>query len=357
MERLNLRLAEALLRTGRVSVIGPAGSSSYLSAEIKVTEVPVRPLPWFGFRAFLSAFRLVFKERPAWMVAGSGLTAPVTLLIARIVGAKAVVYVHGLDLLAANALYQSVWVRAIRLSDIIIANSRNTASLAAGAGVPEDRVHVLNPGVSIPDYVECSSGKVFNEFSSRKVMLSVGRLTERKGLRGFISDVLPLIVKQVPDVMLVVVGDDASDALGSARIGRREQLRGLVLAHGLQEHVAFVGACNDEVLQDLYRVSRVHVFPVVEIPGDVEGFGMVALEAAAYGVQTVAYAVGGVPDAVIDGETGALVSPGDTQGFARKVVEILQLESAEARKRCRDFAERMAWPVFAERLSVILDVS
>src|SRR3546814_1721721 len=86
-----------------------------------------------------------------------------------------------------------------------------------------------------------------------------------------------------------------------------------------------IGRIGDRELEDAWAASAVHVFPVREIPGDPEGFGMVAMEAAAHGVPTVAYAVGGVPDAVLDGTSGVLVQPGDEVGFAEAVDRTLSV--------------------------------
>ena len=111
--------------------------------------------------------------------------------------------------------------------------------------------------------------------------------------------------------------------------------------------------CDDASLSAAYRAANVHVFPVREISGDVEGFGMVAVEAAAHGLPTVAYAVGGVPDAVSDGVSGALVEPGDSAAFADAASRWLHADN-DARAACRVFAERFAWPRFDAEIRRVL---
>jgi phosphatidylinositol alpha-1,6-mannosyltransferase len=97
------------------------------------------------------------------------------------------------------------------------------------------------------------------------------------------------------------------------------------------------------------------VFPVLDLPGDVEGFGMVALEAAAHGVPTVAFAVGGVPDAVADGRTGVLVAPGDYAALAAATLAQLDASNAaDVAGQCRDFARGLDWAVFGARLRALL---
>jgi phosphatidylinositol alpha-1,6-mannosyltransferase len=103
-----------------------------------------------------------------------------------------------------------------------------------------------------------------------------------------------------------------------------------------------------------YMAADVLVFPVQEIPGDIEGFGMVAIEAAAHNLPTVAFAVGGVPDAVRDGISGALVARGDNESFARATIKFLDPRSG-LRTDSRQFAESFCWQKFGQRLRSILN--
>src|SRR3546814_4756856 len=120
-------------------------------------------------------------------------------------------------------------------------------------------------------------------------------MTARKGLREFVSGVLPRITARHPEVRLVVVGGEAVDALHSASHSSAELME-VAATSGVEQYLSLIGRIGDRALEDAWAASAVHVFPVREIPGDPEGFGMVAMEAAAPGVPTVAYAVGGVPD-------------------------------------------------------------
>jgi phosphatidylinositol alpha-1,6-mannosyltransferase len=89
------------------------------------------------------------------------------------------------------------------------------------------------------------------------------------------------------------------------------------------------------------------VFPVQHHPTDPEGFGMVAIEAAACGLPTVAYATGGVCEAVEHGLSGCLVPPGDVAGFARAVTALLETPSRVTASGCRRFAEQFSKEHFA----------
>lgn len=353
MEKLNWHLAAELSRTCRVRVIAPQGAASSAPANIEVSEVPLRPLLRFLCSAALCAFREAAQWRPNVVIAGSGLTAPVAWLAARAAKGKAVAYVHGLDLAIRHPLYRLLWLPALRHMDCIIANSSATAALAVEIGVPSDRLRVVHPGVELPqpDPQARARFREAQHLADVPVLLSVGRLTARKGLREFVTDVLPLIVAKRPDVQLIIVGGEPNDAL-YAQAQTPASIRQAAEAACVQANVRFLGPCFGADLLDAYAGADVHVFPVRSIPGDPEGFGMVAVEAAAHGVPTVAYATGGVIDAVKEGASGRLISSGQSGDFAEAVVALLdkQISVTSVRKH----AETFAWDHFGQKIRSIV---
>lgn len=107
--------------------------------------------------------------------------------------------------------------------------------------------------------------------------------------------------------MLVVIGEAPKNSLG-AGIQTIESIQAQAEHFGVAEHIRFLGVITDKVLlATAYEAADVHVFPVRHIPDDPEGFGMVAIEAAAHGVATVAFATGGIVDAISEGVSGYLV--------------------------------------------------
>lgn len=356
MERLNLHMAGALLKWSQLTIIGPTGCGAHLPSEVEVVEIPVRPLWRFLLKADRAA--QCRARRPLdLVVAGSGLTAPVVYRAARQAGAKSVAYVHGLDLVVPHPLYRWLWLPTLRRFDHALANSANTADLAIRAGVASGRVTVVHPGVTLPVQI----GDPDNDFRTqhalgdRPVLLSVGRMTARKGLPEFIRRALPTICRQYPDVMLVVIGDEAPDALAGSGHGGGAVLHALATELGLADNLRVLGPCDDNALSQAYYGADVHVFPVREVPGDVEGFGMVAIEAAAHGLPTVAFAVGGVPDAVSPGLSGYLVPPGDYILFAERVCALLAAgRAAPIRSSARETAAAYRWEYFGERLHKVL---
>ena len=358
MEKVNQHLLEALQPVWRTALCGPAGSARYAAAQTEVKQSRVKPLPLFLLATTWHATCLAWRRRPEWVIAGSGLTAPIAWLAARCTGGRAAVYLHGLDVIAPSRVYQWLWLFFIRRCDLAIVNSANTARLAQSRGVPPANMHVVHPGTDLPT-LDAEAARDFrqrNSFGQRPLLLSVGRLTQRKGLAEFVEKSLPGIALRHPDVLLLVIGDEASDALHARAGSERERILEAARIQGVERNLCFLGRCDEETLGAAYQAANLHVFPVLDLPGDVEGFGMVALESAAHGLQTVAFAVGGVPDAVMDGQTGILIEPGNYVALADAVTRQLALarESGNV-AACREFAAGNAWPVFGERLRSLLD--
>lgn len=360
MEKVNLHLLLALQAGCRTALCGPAGCAAYVPSQTEVNESRVKPLPAFLIAALWRAMRLALRRRPEWVIAGSGLTAPIAWLVARCSGARVAVYLHGLDIVAPSRLYQWIWLPFIRRCDIALVNSANTARLAQQHDVPAGNLHVLHPGTDLPTLTAAASSEFRARFGlgQRLLLLSVGRLTQRKGLAEFVAQALPAIVSRYSDVLLLVIGDEAHDALHTRPGSQRQRIQDAARAAGVESHLHFLGRCDEATLGAAYQAADLHIFPVLELPGDVEGFGMVALESAAHGLPTVAFAVGGVPDAVQDGRTGTLVASGHYDELSAAVIrQLTHTRDGANIGACREFAASKAWPAFGARLRMLLGCS
>jgi glycosyltransferase involved in cell wall biosynthesis len=162
----------------------------------------------------------------------------------------------------------------------------------------------------------------------RPIILSVGRLIYRKGF-----DLALLAVQQVkstiPDVLYVVVGAGPCEP----------ELRAMVDMMGLQKNVRFAGLVTDpKILGNYYSACDVFVMASRETRHNVETFGIVYLEANAFGKPVVAGDTGGVSDAVEDGMNGFLCRPEDGDEIAERIVRLIQNPqlSAEMGQRGRE---------------------
>lgn len=357
MEKLNHRLLQGLTLHWESMLCGPEGSASHVGVECEVVEVPLVPLHRFLRKSLRLAIGMARRRRPRWVLAGSGLMAPVAWAAARLSGARCAVYLHGLDVVAPNWAYQKLWLPFIQHCDLSFANSANTAALARSRGVPANRLHVVNPGVDmVAAPAPAVPARTLWGLDGRPMLVSVGRFTRRKGLVEFVREALPAIVAQVPDVVLVIIGTEATEALHGVTSGEQARILQAASHAGVQGHVFFAGRCDQATLESALASADCHVFPVLDLPGDVEGFGMVALEAARFGLASMAFRVGGVPDAIEDGLTGRLVPPGDYEGFAAAVTDQLKRgRTSELESACREFAQARSWRAFSARITALLE--
>lgn len=348
MERLNWHMADELSKYAEVKVIGPTGSAALKPERVSLTEAPLKPLPLFLFVTLFKALWLALRWKPDVILAGSGLTAPIAWLASKLCRALTAAYLHGFDITVKDTLYQRLWVPTFRKIDRIIVNSTPTKVLAFAAGIPERKISIVYPGVSLPDAPQPAESidtfKQQHGLIGKKILLSVGRLTTRKGLREFVELALPSIVQAEPDTVLVVIGEAPKNSLG-AGIQTVESIQAQAERSGVAGHIRFLGVITDKnLLATAYEAADVHVFPVRHIPDDPEGFGMVAIEAAAHGVPTAAFATGGIIDAVRHGESGYLADKDNYNALSQHILQLLQKPIAI--KNIQGFAQGFAWENF-----------
>lgn len=361
MERLNWHIADELSRRADVCVIGPTGAEALRPDNVQLTEVPLRPLWRFLQASAWQAVNTARAWKPHIVLAGSGLTAPAAWMAARASSAKACTYLHGLDAAVQHPIYRTLWHPVIRRMDTVIANSRPTANLAETLGVKPKQLQIVHPGVTIPSAPQPEEAlyafRQHHDLGNARILLSIGRLTTRKGLREFVTHALPSIVRSAPDTLLVVIGDAPADAL-HASMQSRESIQASAEEAGVGQHLRFLRVITDPLaLACAYECATLHVFPVRSLPGDPEGFGMVAIEAAAHGIPTVAFATGGIVDAVSPSESGCLVPPGDYLALSQAVLKVLGEAPGAWKQKARAFAERFAWSTFGDTLHATLQCS
>jgi len=215
-------------------------------------------------------------------------------------------WTHGEELAFASTSRElsllTRWVLAG--ASAVVANSHNSARLLTGQwGVPAARTHVVHPGVDAQRFaVGAYAAELRSRLSSTDeiVLLSVGRLERRKG-HDTALHALAQLRRQGRRVRYAVVGE------GPERARLESQVREL----GLGDAVVFAGAVSGDDLPVWYAAADIFVLPTRSDGDAFEGFGIVFLEAAAAGLPVVAGRGGGVPEAVEDGVTGALVSGTD----------------------------------------------
>ena len=227
--------------------------------------------------------------------------------------ARYVCWTHGEELQYAKSSRELTalltWVH--RGASAIIANSRNTARELQLLGVPSEKVHVVYPGVDVARFAASGAGMAIRKRYVRDgeiLLVTIGRLQRRKG-HDVTIEALASLKSELPRLKYLIVGDGEG----------RASLERLVDSKGVRDLVTFTGAVAAEELPAYYAAADIFVHPNRVDNGDVEGFGIVFLEAAAAGVPVIGGNTGGVPEAVEANVTGLLVSGTDSVELVRAI--------------------------------------
>ncbi|GGQ47048.1 glycosyltransferase family 4 protein [Streptomyces flaveolus] len=238
-------------------------------------------------------------------------------------------------------------------TDTITYLGEYTRSRIAGALTPRAaaRMVQLPPGVDEKTFHPDSGGDEVRArlgLTDRPVVVCVSRLVPRKGQDTLIR-AMPRVLAAEPDAVLLIVGGGPYE----------KDLRRLAQDTGVAASVRFTGAVPWAELPAHYGAGDVFAMPCRTRRGglDVEGLGIVYLEASATGLPVVAGDSGGAPDAVLDGETGWVVRGGDAAQTADRVTTLLA--DPELRRRMGErgrswVEEKWRWDLLAEHLKRLL---
>lgn len=269
---------------------------------------------WFPYALFLT----LAKARTADIV---HLGDPVLSLIgflARVFYHKAVVItIHGLDVTFNLFLYQ--WYlklfgrkfdRYICISSYAQEEARKVGfspCVVIPVGVDTNKLRVKSEKLKV---LRIAFYKKYNLPRDQYYLLTVGRLVRRKGVYWFIDKVLPALPS---NIIYLVVGDGPE----------RERIKILIQERGLKERVYLLGKISEEDLKTVYSLADLFIMPNIKVQGDVEGFGLVAVEAAQNGLPVIAAGIEGIRDAVVSGHNGILVKSENPAAFQEQILEFL----------------------------------
>jgi phosphatidylinositol alpha-1,6-mannosyltransferase len=241
--------------------------------------------------------------------------------------------------------------RVMRGAAFVIANSQSTKRiLMSGWGLQAGKVQLMCPGVDTERFVPFARDNAQRAqlgWRDRRVVLTVGRLDARKGHDQMIL-ALHAIRKAIPDVLYVILG----------RGEREEFLRALVNREGLNEHVQFLGEVDDERLLRCYQQCDLFVLPNRQVGNDIEGFGMVLLEAQACGKPVVVGDSGGTAEAIRRPETGRVVSCDTHDQLESMVINLLNDSECRSQmgKAARQWVvERFDWSTLSRAATVLFE--
>ncbi len=208
----------------------------------------------------------------------------------------------------------------------------------------------IAPGIDTDHFAPVDSTDVKKSLglTEKKVIVSVGRLVHRKGQDVLIT-AMPEILREIPDAHLLLIGEGPY----------RQYLESQVKKLKIDSHVSFIGRISYADLPRYICLGEVFAMPArSRLAGlEVEGLGIVYLEASACGLPVIAGNSGGAPDAVREGVTGVVVDGRDRQTVAQSITELL---AAPERARSMGLAgrawiiEEWRWQIWSERFAEIL---
>jgi phosphatidylinositol alpha-1,6-mannosyltransferase len=286
-------------------------------------------MPWMVARVGA----LLARHRVDRVLFGDALTYAVVTPWIRLFRVPCVVIVNGLDVTYPNAVYRALVLPRIRSAPKVLAISAATCDAVESAGVPRERIGILPLGLEVLDVSAADRAaarqQVWRRLSLGQdavLLLTVGRLVRRKGAAWFISDVLP----QLPPTVHYALAGEGTD---EARIVSAAE------AAGVRSRVHLLGRVDEAVREELLRGADLFIQPNIAVPGDMEGFGLVTIEAALRGTPVVAADLQGLRDAVAHERTGLLLPSGDAEIWVSTIADLTAKPAALVRVGRRFAAE------------------
>lgn len=228
--------------------------------------------------------------------------------------------------------------------------TRNAISKALSSDAHNAMVKIA-PGIDVDHFRPIDSSQLRHDLgvANKKVIVSVGRLVHRKGQDHLIQS-LPEILKVHPDAHLLLVGQGPY----------REHLESLVAKHNLHESITFIGRIQYADLPRYICCGDIFAMPSrSRLMGlEVEGLGIVYLEASSCGLPVIAGKSGGAPDAVVDGTTGVVVDGEDDKQIAQEVIKLFNdpVASSAMGSRGRQWiVDNWRWEIWSEKFEQLLN--
>ena len=283
-----------------------------ISAKLKGNKLNYLILPFFFLGQWIAIIKLL-KQYPIkaihahWLIP-QGILALVARLVSR--NKPAILCTsHGGDLYGLNDPISKTIKRYV---------IKNVDAMTVVSYAMQDEIKKFVPTakqvVVAPMGTDLSNLFIPDDSVKRKPyqLLFVGRLVEKKGLQ-YLLQAMPDIIKHYPETCLNIAGTGPEQAL----------LEVLVKELKLTKHVFFLGRLSHQALVNEYRQAAMAVFPFVQAKnGDVEGLGLVMIEAMGCGCPVIASDIPAVRDVIIDGKTGVLLESANSKDIATKILTL-----------------------------------
>ena len=288
-------------------------------------------------------------NRPDLVLCGRGVPEGfIARLAAMASGVPYATLVHGEEVVACgtSAQLRRMMSAAYASAACVICNSNNSAELARGAGASDGRIVISHPGVELAEFGDLLRRQLPRD-PDPVTLITVGRFDERKNHAGVLR-ALRRLRDDGLDLRYLVVG-----------VGPLEsELRDLCDRLDLGESVSWLVNRSDEEVKQAYCRADIFIMPAICTGSDIEGFGIVYIEAALAGLPSIAGIHGGCREAVLDRQTGLVIDGLDDDALAGAIRDLAL--DAEKRRTLgltgRDRAVRdFDWPALIADLAEKVD--
>ena len=281
---------------------------------------------------------LIKREQYDVVLCGHINLLPLAVIASRLLGAKHVLLIYGIDAWIPSGRRLSD--RLVACTDLVISISRFTKQrFLSWSDVHDKKVHLLPNAIRLEEYGAGEKPHYLEQrygLEGKKVLMTLARLQRNEGQKGLdeMLEILPELLAEDKNLIYLIAGDGDD----------KQRLERKAVSLGIGKHVVFAGRVLEAEKADHYRVADVFV-----MPGRQEGFGFVFLEAMASGIPVVASSLDGSREAVLDGKLGELADPDDR--------EALKAAIGRALRRPRQIPDGLAffsYEKFRERLHYIM---
>jgi glycosyltransferase involved in cell wall biosynthesis len=323
MEKVSYNLSQELSKQIPTSIIAWGGSQKWL--------------PFFLIKAFFQSLFTIPSKNITNIHIADGLLTPLGLVLKIISRKKVTATVHGLDITYKNKLYQAIVPRCLSRLDKIICISSATQNECVKRSIPENKCTVIPWGVYPDEFKLKATRKDLEtlagmDLKNKKVLITVGRLVKRKGVAWFIENVMP---KLESNYIYLVAGDGPE----------KSNIRKNIEEFKLSGRVKMLGKVTDHTLKILYNTADVFVMPNIKVEGDIEGFGIVAIEATSTGLPVAATLVEGIEDAVIENQSGKVFPAYSPKKAHLGIKSAIKLNRSNVEKAAKNFS----WGIVSEK--------
>ncbi|MBN1332030.1 glycosyltransferase family 4 protein [Candidatus Dojkabacteria bacterium] len=307
------------------------------------------PAAMFWIRMMLILPGVIIRRQPDAIVFTSMVTANLAIPL-RLFGIRTplITINHGHDITMPAPWYQFLLRRiTFPLLDGTISVSRATRQATLKRGVKNKKAVVIPNGMELGDWqngrTKKEARKILQETfalplkKDTKIMLTIGRQVRRKGHKWFIEEVLPQVKC---NCMYLVIGDGPE----------HERIVRTMEKSTEKNRILILGRQPDSVVKLAYRAADVFIMPNIKVHNDMEGFGLVMIEANSSETPVIASDLEGIKDVIANGENGYRVKYKSAKAFAKRIDDVLSAEHKKLGENSRKYVEaNFTWAPIAKK--------